>query len=63
MNKDLLAHMMVLVQMKSTTEMRDKMHVQGWDMLLTYDQDGLQLLTFAARGSFLELELENHFLQ
>jgi hypothetical protein len=62
MNKDLLKHMVVLVQIQLTMEMRDKMHVQGWDMLSTHDQDGLHLLTFAARGSFLELELENRFL-
>jgi len=27
-----------------------------------YDQDGLHLLIFAARGSFLELEFVYHFV-
>jgi hypothetical protein len=41
MSKDLLKHMLVRVQMKTTTEMRDKIHVQDWDMLSMYDQDNI----------------------
>jgi hypothetical protein len=63
MNKDLLKHMVVRAQMKSTTEMRDKIHVLDWDMLSTYGQDDLHQSVFAARETLLELESESRFLR
>ena len=62
MRKDLLKHIVVLVQFQSTTEMKDRIHVLDWDMLSTYDQDDLLQSVFVAREMLVELESENHFL-
>ena len=44
MRKDLTRHMVVLDNAVFAIEMMEKTHVQGSDMLLTYDQDDLSLL-------------------
>lgn len=41
MLKDLLERIVLLVQLHSSTEMKDKIDVLDLDMLLTYDQDDL----------------------
>ena len=43
--------------------MKDRIDVLDLDKLSTYGQDGLRLLTFAARETLVELESENHFLR
>ena len=62
MHKDLTRHMVVLDHAVFATEMMDKTHVQGSDMLLTYDQDDLSLSAFAAIIKLLEQESEYRFL-
>ena len=62
MRRYLLKRTVVLVQLQSTTEMKDRIDVLDWDMLSTYDQDDSHQSIFVARETLVELESENHFL-
>jgi hypothetical protein len=42
--------------------MKDRIDVLDWDMLSTYDQDGLLQLAFAGEEMLVEQEPENRFL-
>jgi hypothetical protein len=53
---DPLKHTAGWVQFQSTTEMKDRTHVQDLDKLSTYGQDVLHLLVFVAREKLVELE-------
>ena len=62
MRKDLLKHMVVQVQLQSTTEMKGRIDVLDWGMLSMYDQDDSHQSIFVARETLVELESENRFL-
>ena len=62
MSKDLLGHMVVLVQMTSAIQRKDRMHDQGLDMLSKYDLDAVYLLAFAVKQMLAVVEFGYHFL-
>ena len=63
MRRYLLKHTVQMVQIQSTTEMKDRILVQDWDKLSMYDLDDLLQLASVARETLVELESENHFLR
>jgi hypothetical protein len=62
MNKGLLRHTVVLVQLQSSIETKDRINVLNSDKLSIYGQDDLVPLVFVARERLVELESENRFL-
>jgi hypothetical protein len=63
MNKDLLRHTVVLVQLQFPIEMKDRMHVQDLDKLFAYGQDDLLQLASATKEMLAEPEFDYHFLR
>jgi hypothetical protein len=51
-----------MVQIRSTTEMKDRIHVRDWDKLSMYGQDDLPQSAFVVKETLVELESENRFL-
>jgi hypothetical protein len=54
MRRYLLKHTLQMVQIQSTTEMKDRTHVLDWDKLSMYDQDDLPPSVFVARETLVE---------
>ena len=51
-----LIHNAQMVRMQWTTEIKDRIHVLGWEKLSMYDQDDLLQSVFVVRETLVELE-------
>lgn len=62
MHRDLLKHIVLLVQFQWTTETKGRIDVLDWDTLSTYGQDDLTVLVFAQVRKPAGLESEYQIL-